>query len=316
MNELRFDQRVAIVTGAGSGIGREVALCLACRGAKVVVNDIGDALDAFGAPVKCAQLVVDEIVRGGGTAIPNLQAIGSHDAAREVVAAAVQAFGRIDILVNSAGISLTGGITDHSDAALDRVIDVDLHGAYSMIRAAWPVMERQRHGRILSMSSNAALGIGMNAPYAIAKSGLLGLTLDSAREGAESGILVNAFMPLAYTKMAEGIPDSEFLSWLRENFPASRIAEAAAYFLHPECQVSGRIFSTGGGYIASIAFLKGHGYFDRDLKAEGVRDRIVQILSVEQGKVLLEQSDEMKDYFRMFPWTGRAGMESLKLKND
>ncbi len=315
MNEMRFDDQVAIVTGAGSGIGREVALCLARRGATVVVNDIGDAPDASGQSARSAQRVVDEIELGGGRAIADFHAIGTHDSARQIVAAAIEAFRRIDIVVNSAGISLTGGITAHSDAALDHVIDVDLHGAYAMIRAAWPTMERQRHGRILSMSSNAAFGIGMNAPYAIAKAGLLGLTLDSAREGAASGIFVNAFMPLAYTRMAEGIPDAEFLTWLRENFPASRIAEAAAYFLHADCQVNGRIFSTGGGYISSVAFLKGRGFVDRDLKAEGVRDSIAQILSVEHGTELFEQSDEMKDYFRVFPWTGRAGMESLKLKD-
>ena len=283
---------------------------------RILANDIGDAHDVAGTPVKTAQLITDEIVSSGGMAVANLQPVGSHEAAREIAGAALRAYGRIDILVNSAGVALTGKITAHADEALDGVIDVDLHGAYAMIRAVWPVMERQRHGRILSMSSNAAMGIGLNVPYAIAKAGLLGLTLDAAREGEESGILVNALMPLAYTKMAEGIPDVEFLSWLRENFPASAVAETAAYFLHSDCPVNGRIFSTGGGYVSTIAFVKGPGFFDRNVQAESVRDNIEQILGIDNGKVLLKQGDEMQDYFGKFPWTGRAGMDSLKLKGS
>lgn len=310
---LRFDEQVAVVTGAGSGIGEAIALQLASRGARVVVNDIGSDPDATGKSVRRADRVVDAIIRAGGTALPDHHAIGSHGAARAIVAATLERFGRIDILVNSAGISLTGKITSHDDAALDRVIEVDLLGAYAMVRAVWPVMERQRHGRILSMSSNAALGIGLNAPYGIAKAGLLGLTLDAAQEGRALGILVNALMPLAYTRMAEGIPDAEFLAWLKSNLKVEHVAEAALYFLHPSSPVTGRIFSTGGGYISSIGFVKGSGLVRRDLKAEDVRDNIDTILQFEPVKVMTEQSEEMKDYFSVFPWTGSAPMEHLPL---
>jgi NAD(P)-dependent dehydrogenase (short-subunit alcohol dehydrogenase family) len=314
MPDLTFEGRVAIVTGAGSGIGRAVALCLARRGARLLVNDIGEDLDPSGRTAKRAQRVADEIALAGGVAVASQVPIGTHDAARAIVADAVRSFGRIDMLVNSAGVSLTGSITDHADEALNQVIEVDLLGAYAMVRAVWPVMERQRSGSILSMSSNAALGIGMNAPYAIAKAGLLGLTLDAAQEGAACGIRVNAFMPLAYTRMAEGIPDAQFLDWLRTNFPPTIVAEAAACFLHPQCDTSGRIFSIGGGYIASIAFLKGQGFVAAGLTAEAVRDNLAQIVGLQDGTPLVVQSDEMKDYFKAFPWTGRAGMDHLDLK--
>ena len=181
INDVRFDGQVALVTGAGGGMGRSYAIELARRGARVIVHDYGGTIDGTAGEDARAQSVVAEIAALGGTALANGESVGTLSAARAMVNQAVRAFGRLDMLVNNAGIAAPGGLDQVDFESIERVYRTNLVGTHAMISAAWTTMKRQRYGRILNVSSNAALGIGGNSVYASTKAGLLGLTLDDCR---------------------------------------------------------------------------------------------------------------------------------------
>jgi NAD(P)-dependent dehydrogenase (short-subunit alcohol dehydrogenase family) len=203
MAAISFDGRVAIVTGAGNGIGRAHALELARRGAKVVVNDYGGDIHGRGGGPEMAEAVVAEIREAGGTAIANWDTVVSTEGADGIVAQAIEAFGKVDILVNNAGIVRSALIEDMSDEDWDAVIATHLTGSFKTTRAVWPHMKRQRYGRIVyTASSTGEFGSIMMVNYAAAKAGVAGLLNIAALEGAEHGILCNAIMPNAMTRMA------------------------------------------------------------------------------------------------------------------
>ena len=300
MQQINFDGQAAIVTGAGSGIGRAIAMELAQRGARVLVNDYGGDTYGKGGSSQRAEAVTAEIRSAGGVAAANSIAVGTADSARAIAAAALSAFGRIDILVNNAGITLPGPIAESSDDSVDNHFSVNLLGPYALVRAVWPHMRHQGYGRILNTTSNAALGIGYNAPYGTTKAGLIGLTLDAALEGKSLGIFVNGFMPVAGTRMIDQIPDSRFVDWMRSNFPPASVAAAMVYFLSKESAITGHILSTGGGRLARLAFTEGRGIVDRQISAERLRPRIDEALSLAGATALLSQADEMACYFAEF----------------
>lgn len=306
-NAISFAGQVAIVTGAAGGIGRAIAFELARRGARILVNDYGG--DTFGhkGNAERAEAVAAELRSIGAEAVADGTAVGTAEGARAITGAALKAFNRIDILANNAGVTLPGLINSATESDVEDHVRINLLGPYMLVRAVWPVMQQQRYGRILNTSSNAALGIGANAPYAMTKAGLIGLTCDASVEGKQHGIGVNAMMPVAYSRMIEQIPDVEFKEWFRLNFPAEKVAAAAAYLLSRECTLSGRVLDIGGGRVARIAFASGAGWFDPQITAEKLHEHLDQAVSLEDSVVLNLQEDSMSAYARLFPFARATG---------
>jgi NAD(P)-dependent dehydrogenase (short-subunit alcohol dehydrogenase family) len=201
-----LDGKAALVTGAGRGIGRGIALALAQAGAKVVVNDLGTSLSGEGTETLPADQVVDEILTNGGTAITNRGNVASFDDATQMIDQAVSAFGRIDILVNVAGILRDRMIFNMTEAEWDAVIAVHLKGTFNCTRAASIKMREQQSGRIVSMSSVSALGSPGQPNYAAAKAGIMGLTWSTANALGKYGVTVNAIMPSGATRMIDSTP--------------------------------------------------------------------------------------------------------------
>ena len=312
---LRFDGQVAIVTGAGGGLGRAIAAELASRGARVLVNDYGG--DTFGKPGSTvrAEQVAEEFRALGWDAVASGISVGTAGAARDIASAALEAFGRIDILVNNAGIALPGLLTDFSDDDIETVFRTNLLGPYALVRAVWPYMREQRYGRVLNVSSNSAFGIGANAPYSTTKAGLLGLTMDAAIEGKPHGILVNAIMPTAYTRLIEQIPDAAFVQWFRQFFPAQKAANSALYLLSGASTLTGHIWAVGGGRAARVVFAEGRGWVDADADPAAIERHLAEINSMQEAVFLSAQAESMAILGGIFHADGRAqpglGLESV-----
>lgn len=302
IDHVRFDGQVAVVTGAGGGMGRAYALELARRGASVVVNDYGGGVrgeqDGSLGP---AQAVVKEIEALGGKAVADGNAVGSATAARAIVQSALDAFGRIDVLINNAGASLAGSMTGPGDDEIERGYATHLIGAHHLMRAAWPHMADKKYGRILNTSSNGALGIGGNATYAAAKAGMIGLTLDASWDGRPVGILVNAVLPTAYSRMIEQIPDRNVVAWYRDNLPAEKVAAAMAYFLSSSSRETGRILVAGGGRLANLLFAEAGVLFDPGLDAEHVAGQVDELFDESRLVVLHDQREASARYLPHLP---------------
>ena len=211
-----FKGRVAIVTGAGGGLGRQHALALAARGARVVVNDLGSASDGSGASVSAAQAVVDEIGAAGGEAMANGASVTDFDAVQAMVRQATDAWGRVDILVNNAGILRDKSFAKMELADFRLVVDVHLMGAVNCTKAVWALMNEQKYGRIVMTTSSSGLyGNFGQSNYGAAKLALVGLMQTLSIEGAKNGIRVNCLAPTAATRMTEGLMPQEVLDALR-----------------------------------------------------------------------------------------------------
>jgi NAD(P)-dependent dehydrogenase (short-subunit alcohol dehydrogenase family) len=253
--DLRFDGRVAIITGAGGGLGRSHALELARRGAHVLVNDLGGALDGSGSSKSAAHRVVDEITAFGGIASPNHDSVATSDGGQAIVQAALDAFGRVDVLVNNAGILRDRAFHKMDDTMIDQVIDVHLKGALYVGQPAFRLMREQGYGRILNTTSASGLfGNFGQANYGAAKAGLAGLTRVLALEGAGHGIKVNAIAPIASTRMTEDI-----LGDLAAKVSPDSVSPLVAYLAHEQCPVNGHVYSVAGGRIARIFVAETHG---------------------------------------------------------
>ena len=294
MQQIGFAGQVAIVTGASGGIGGAVARELARRGAQVLVNDAGGNVQGAGSSSTPSERVAEEICRSGGIAVANAIPVGTQEAGHEIVAAAHAAFGRVDILANIAGTVLPGEITSSDDAQIEAHFRTNLLGPYALVRAVWPVMRAQKYGRILNTSSDALFGIGANAPYATTRAGMLGLTLDAACEGREHGILVNAMMPAAYSRMTRGIPDPAFVEWFRRHLPPEKVAAVAAWLLSAHCPLTGCIFAVGGGRVARVAFAESEGWMDREISAESIAAHVDAATDMGRLHVLDSHEDSMR----------------------
>ncbi|MCP3752733.1 SDR family oxidoreductase [Pseudomonas sp. SBB6] len=243
---IRLDDKVVIVTGAGGGLGRAHALLFARHGARVVVNDLGGSTHGEGASVSAADRVVAQIREAGGTALAN------HDSVTDgqrIVEQALDSFGRVDVVINNAGILRDKTFHKMEDSDWEQVYQVHLEGAYKVTRAAWPHLREQNWGRVIFTASTSGIyGNFGQANYGAAKLGLYGLTRTLAIEGRKHGILVNAIAPTGGTRMTEGlIPPQVF-----EQLKPELVSPLVVYLGSDDCQDSGGLYEVGGGWVGKV----------------------------------------------------------------
>lgn len=252
MNAHSFEGRVAIVTGAGRGIGRAHARLLAERGARVVVNDLGGSMEGVGADAEPASIVAAEIVDSGGVAIADTSDVANLAGGQALVDAALERFGRVDVLVNNAGIMKWARFPDVDADDLQRHFAVHVAGSFNTTRAAWPHLVEQGYGRVVMTTSTGMLGLPGNTSYAAAKGAVIGLTRSLATEGAAHGIKVNLIAPAAFTRMAGGAGSAQMSPEL--------VAPMVAFLAHEDCPVTGEMYAAGFGRFARIFIASTQGY--------------------------------------------------------
>nr|WP_218681039.1 SDR family NAD(P)-dependent oxidoreductase [Rhodococcus qingshengii] len=284
MSELHFDDRVVVITGAGRGIGREYALLLGARRASVVVGDLGARIDGSGVDGdNPAADVAAEIIAGGGRAVACAADVSTEEGALALVDAAISNFGRLDAVINNAGIVRTASWTEVSDEEFQRHLDVHYFGSLLLARAAWPHLVESGSGRIVNTVSAAMLGNSMMTHYGSSKGAVFGLTRNLALEGAEHGIKVNAIAPGAGTRMAEaaaGGLSPEVLEYMRTSLRAEQVAPVGAYLVHADAAVTGEVFNVAGGAVNRMAIVNTVGIADPDLSIETVANRFDEIMAV------------------------------------
>jgi NAD(P)-dependent dehydrogenase (short-subunit alcohol dehydrogenase family) len=286
---LRFDGRVAVVTGAGNGLGREHALLLASRGASVVINDLGGDIHGDGSG-GAAAAVVAEIEAAGGSAVASTASVATVEGGETIVQTALDAFGRIDILINNAGIIRDRVFHKMEPGHIDPVIDVHLRGAFNVTRPAWTRMREAGYGRILNTTSiSGILGMYGQANYGAAKMGVIGLTRVLCHEGERFGIKVNALAPVARTRMTDELMSDE---WMAEALDPSRVAPVAAFLVHEDCPVSGEIYSAGGGRVNRFFIGITEGYFTPDPTVEDVSSNFDRIRDEAGYTIMNDPNDE------------------------
>ena len=270
---LRFDDRVALITGAGRGLGRAYALLLAARGAKVVVNDPGVSMQGEGTDAGPAQSVVDEIRAAGGQAIASTDSVATPEGGQAMIDLARDHFGSIDILIHNAGIVRRGGLAELSYADFETVLDVHLRGAFHVVRAAFPHMCAANYGRIvLTGSINGLYGNAGVVNYSVAKAGMIGLSNVAAIEGAAHGVKSNIILPGAVTRMAEGLDTSAY-----PPMDPELVAPAVGYLAHQDCAVSGEMLIAMAGRVARAYTMETVGVFQPDWTIEQIADRLEAI---------------------------------------
>lgn len=290
MADLGYDGKVAIITGAGGGLGRSHALELARRGALVVVNDLGGSVDGQGGSHTAAQQVVDEIAAAGGEAVASYDSVATAEGGKAIVQTALDTFGHIDIVVNNAGILRDAAFKNMGPEQLDPVIDVHLKGAFNVTHPAWQHMRDQAYGRIINTSSGAGLfGNFGQTNYGAAKMGLVGFTRVLAVEGAKNNIKANAIAPVAKTRMTE-----ELLGAMADKLDPAYITPVVAWLAHEDCPVTGEVYSCGGGHVARVFVGVTPGYtHTEDLSVEDVRDHFGEIRDENGYAVPANLTEEM-----------------------
>lgn len=264
-----LENRVAIITGAGRGLGREHALMLARHGARVVVNDLGVGLDGEGNDESAASQVVKEIVANGGEAVADFNSVTTPEGGQAIVQTALDSFGHVDIVVNNAGILRDKTFHNMTDEFVEPVLDVHLRGAFNVTRPAWEIFRSQNYGRVINTSSAAGvLGNFGQTNYAAAKAGLVGLTYVLALEGAKFNITANAIAPVARTRMTEDI-----LGKLANVVAPELVSPLVVWLSSTECTDTGSVFTVGGGRVARFftAMTDGWTRTDGALTPEDVR---------------------------------------------
>ncbi|TYC94348.1 SDR family NAD(P)-dependent oxidoreductase [Novosphingobium sp. BW1] len=269
MTELRFDGRVAVISGAARGLGRDYALLLASRGAKVVVNDNGSAILGEGEDEGPAQQVVNEIRAAGGKAIASTDSVATPEGAAAIIDAAVANFGRIDILIHNAGNVRYGALDEISIEDFHSVLDVHLMGAFYLVRASFSHMKAQNYGRVVLTSSIGGFyGNRQCVNYAVSKSGMIGLSNVIALEGEEHGVRSNLILPGAVTRMADGLDTSQY-----PPLGPELVSPMVGWLAHENCELSGEALIAIGGRMAKIDILETEGVFQSDWTIEQVAAR-------------------------------------------
>jgi NAD(P)-dependent dehydrogenase (short-subunit alcohol dehydrogenase family) len=291
LSDITFDGRVAIVTGAGGGIGRTYALDLARRGAQVVVNDLGGSVNGVGGDDTAAQKVVDEIKAAGGEAVPNYDSVSTPEGGANIVKTAVDAFGKVDIVINNAGILRDKSFLKLSWDDLDAVLDVHLKGAFYVSQPAFAVMKENNYGRFVFTASNATFGNFGQTNYGAAKAGLIGLSNVLAVEGAKNNILSNVIMPVAKTRMTE-----ELLGAFADAFSPESITPMVTYLCSEACTTTHGAYSAAGGRYARVFTGLAPGWFagkGASVTAEDIAAHIEEIEKQDGYMVPNSTSDEI-----------------------
>jgi 3-hydroxyacyl-CoA dehydrogenase/3a,7a,12a-trihydroxy-5b-cholest-24-enoyl-CoA hydratase len=277
MTHYRFDGKVAVITGAGRGLGRAHALLLASRGAQVVVNDLGGSTQGQGSDTSPAQQVVAHIQAAGGEAVINTDSVNDGE---KIIQAALDHFGRVDIVVNNAGILRDVSFGKMTDEDWDAVIEVHLRGAYKVTQAAWNYMREANFGRIIMTSSSSGIyGNFGQANYAAAKLGLYGLVKTLALEGQKYNILANAIAPTAASRMTENLLPPDLLEKIQPDY----VSPLVAYLCHESMHETGNLYEVASGWIAKL----------RWERTQGSRIPLSQATSIE---AVAEQWPQINDW--------------------
>ena len=270
MPELRFDDRVAVVTGAGRGLGHAYAVLLASKGAKVVVNDPGGSLTGDGVDAGPAQQVVAEIKAAGGEAVACTESVATAAGGKAIIESALDHYGRIDVLIHNAGNVRRGSLKVMTYEDFDAVVDVHLRGAFHVVRPAFPLMCEAGYGRIVLTSSIGGLyGNHGVANYAIAKAGMIGLSNVVALEGLAEGVKCNIIVPAAETRMAEGIDTSAYPPWGPE-----LVAPVVGWLAHESCSITGEMLGVIAGRVARIVIAESPGVYRPSWSIEEVGEQL------------------------------------------
>lgn len=294
--EMRFDDDVVVITGAGRGLGASHAEQFAARGAKVVINDID--LDV-------ANQLVDTIKAAGGTAAANDSDISTAEGAERLIAQAVEEFGTVTVVVNNAGIISYNPLQDITPEAWDKMIAVTLNGTYFVTRAVWPLFLEKNYGRVVNTTSNSGFaGSPTLTHYATAKLGVAGFTKALSREVVDQDIGVNAIAPMAVTRMNReaffGGKESEGDDW-REDLkegrvpmgPPEAVSPTVLWLAHRSTTLNGEIFSTSSGKVSRVGFVVGEGYFNPDYTPEDLRDNLETVRSLDNYLDPTDTNDEL-----------------------
>ena len=311
-NDLRFDEQVAVITGAGGGLGKQYALLLASRGARIVVNDTGGSVTGDGSNGQAAAAAAEEIRRRGGEAVADSNSVTTPEGGEAIIDTALHTCGHVDIVINNAGIVRDAPFEDMTAERLEPLVDVHLKGAFYVTRPARKVMREQRYGRVVNTCSAAGiLGAERMSNYGAAKTGLIGFTRVLAAEGADHDIKVNAIAPIAYTRMlahsvdgagrqddasAQAVLDDLVGQYLQKLDPAL-VAPVVAFLTHQECPVSGEIYTVGAGHVARFFVGRTTGFYSPELSIEDVRDHLDQIRDEAGYTVPGGPADEMSALF-------------------
>ena len=278
---ITFDGRVGVVTGAGGGLGREYALELARRGVRVVVNDLGVAVDGTGASDSAADVVVEEIVRAGGEAVANHDSVSTREGGESIIKTALDSYGTVDIVVNNAGILRDRSFVKMTVEEMEAVLDVHLKGAFHVSQAAFAVMKESGYGRFVHASSASGLfGNFGQANYGAAKMGIVGLSNVLAIEGAKYDIKSNVIAPIARTRMTEDV-----LGPLVEMVDPKQVMPMVIYLCSEQNEYTHEIFSVGGGRYARIFIGVNQGWFSGQGKVptvEELADHIDEVRDVSE----------------------------------
>jgi NAD(P)-dependent dehydrogenase (short-subunit alcohol dehydrogenase family) len=288
---LDFTDQVAIVTGAGGGLGRQHALSLAARGAAVVVNDLGASATGGRSP---AMSVVEEIRAAGGRAVPCELSVTGVAAGAAIVEHAIDAFGRVDIVLNNAGIIRDKAFHNLSELDVRAVIDVHLFGAFWVTQPAYRLMRDQGYGRIVFTTSGAGLfGNFGQANYSAAKMGLVGLAKTIAIEGRSRGVRANVFAPIAATAMTKDV-----IGPLSDQLTPEAASPAAIYLCHSSCELSGQVLSSFGGRVAASFVGVTQGVLLADPSPEAVADSLKNVICRDGYLEPAEANDEVALYLQ------------------
>ncbi len=277
-------ERVALVTGAGRGVGRSIAMDLARHGAKVIVNDLGGTLDGEDEDISVAESVVREIEAAGGTAVANTGDVTSYEDTYEMVKQAIDTWGRLDILVSNAGILRDRALHNLPEADWLKVLAVHLNGGYNLLHHAWPVFRQQHYGRVVLTTSNSGfLGNFGQSNYAAAKAGLIGLMNVAKIEGDKYNVMVNCLNPGAATRMTVSVgsmtPEREAA------MSPDRVAPAVTYMASDSCTTSGMVINSGGGSFGRAAIVQNERVALTDATADDVEAHWEQITSLDNAEV-------------------------------
>ena len=303
MSERRFDGRVAVITGSGRGLGREYALLLASKGAKVVVNDPGAALAGGGVDAAPAQSVDDEIKAAGGEAVACTESVATPQGGAAIVQAALDSYGRLDVVIHNAGNVRYGSLEEITQEDFRAVVDVHLMGAFHVVRPAFPIMAKARYGRVVLTGSIGGLyGTHNVVNYGVSKAGMIGLNNVVAIEGADKGIKSNIILPGAVTRMAEGLDITQYPPMGPE-----LVAPVAGWLAHESCSISGEMLVSMAGRVARALIAETQGVYRPAWTIDSVADEIDAIRDTENLWLLPPTEGYLEHMQRSFEMARNEG---------